>query len=95
MRGDIDPLVECLMVLGTHYGQATTREALVAGLPLRNQQLDPVLFARSARRIGLSSKVFKKRLNTINTALLPAILLLEACFLLNNPKTNADRIDGV
>ena len=86
MRGDIDPLVECLMVLGTHYGQATTREALVAGLPLRNQQLDPVLFARSARRIGLSSKVFKKRLNTINTALLPAILLLEdnqACVLLD------------
>lgn len=85
MRGDIDPLVECLMVLGTHYGQATTREALVAGLPLRNQKLDPVLFARSARRIGLSSKVFKKRLNTINTALLPAILLLEdnqACVLL-------------
>lgn len=86
MRGDIDPLVECLMVLGTHYGQATTREALVAGLPLRNQKLDPVLFARSARRIGLSSKVFKKRLNTINTALLPAILLLEdnqACVLLD------------
>lgn len=85
MRGDIDPLVECLMVLGTHYGQATTREALVAGLPLRDQKLDPVLFARSARRIGLSSKVFKKRLNTINTALLPAILLLEdnqACVLL-------------
>jgi len=80
-----DPLLECLLVLGNYYGQATTREALIAGLPLEGKRLDPGLFARSAQRIGLTTKILKKPLSHINPSLMPAVLLLkdeQACLLL-------------
>ncbi|MFT5084418.1 MAG: ATP-binding cassette subfamily C protein LapB [Lentisphaeria bacterium] len=81
-----DPLLECLLVLGTYYGQATSRDALISGLPLKDRRLDPSLFGRSARRIGLTSKISKKPLNQINNSLLPAVLLLkneQACVLVS------------
>jgi len=87
-----DPLLECLLVLGSFYGQATTREALVAGLPLNDRRLDPSLFARSARRIGLTTKIHKQSLRQINRALLPAVLLLndnQACLLMEYTETGA------
>jgi len=91
LHSQTDPLLECLLVLGSYYGQATTREALIAGLPLSNRILDPSLFSRSARRLGLSSRIFKKSLGSINKSLLPAVLLLEddqACLLM---EVTADR----
>tara|TARA_R110000868_G_scaffold179802_1_gene419985 strand:- start:4464 stop:6590 length:2127 start_codon:yes stop_codon:yes gene_type:complete len=80
-----DALLECLLVLGNHYGQVTSREALIAGLPLNDRRLSPDLFARAGRRIGLTSKIYKKPLASINASLLPAVLLLnndQACLLM-------------
>lgn len=81
-----DPLLECLLVLGSHYGQVTSRAALVAGLPLEQQKLNPSLFVRAASRLGLTSKIYKRSLENINRALLPAVILLSndnACILVD------------
>ncbi|MCG9118603.1 type I secretion system permease/ATPase [Laribacter hongkongensis] len=80
----VDPLLDCLFSLARAYGIATTREALVAGIPLVEHRLTPSMFARSARRIGLVSRVVRQPLTSLRTDLLPAVLLLkdnEACIL--------------
>jgi len=73
---ELDPLVESLLYLGKHHGIPTTREALIAGLPLHDNRLTPSLFIRAANRVGLSSKIVRKPLNKLHRALTPAILLL-------------------
>lgn len=78
-------MLECLLVVARTHGIATTRDAAVAGLPLDDNRLNPSLFARAARRIGLASNVVKRPLDHLNPSLLPAVLLLagdEACVLL-------------
>lgn len=80
-----DPLLDCLVELTRLHGTPSTRAALSAGLPLENGRLKPSLFARAAARAGLASKIVRRPLNDIDTAVLPAILLLkgdEACVLL-------------
>ncbi|ACO75900.1 probable ABC transporter, ATP-binding/permease fusion [Laribacter hongkongensis HLHK9] len=80
----VDPLLDCLFSLARAYGIATTREALVAGIPLVEHRLTPSMFARSARRIGLVSRVVRQPLTSLRADLLPAVLLLkdnEACIL--------------
>lgn len=88
-----DSLLECLLLLGTIHGRSTTREALIAGLPLEEHRLTPSLFPRAASRISLTAKIHKKTLSHINPSLLPAVLLLEdehACILLSySQKTGA------
>ena len=73
---EIDPLLECLLVVSTYHGRRVTREGLSAGLPIDNQ-LTPSLFARAADRAGLTSKIMRKSLPKLNKTLLPAVLLLE------------------
>ncbi len=73
---ELDPLVESLLYLGKHHGIPTTREALIAGLPLQENRLTPSLFIRAASRVGLSSKIMRKPLHKLHRALTPAILLL-------------------
>ena len=80
-----DPLLACLVELTRLHGRPSTRAALSAGLPLEGGCLTPSLFARAAARAGLSSKIVRRALNGIDTALLPVILLLkgdQACVLL-------------
>ncbi|WP_024301439.1 type I secretion system permease/ATPase [Pseudogulbenkiania sp. MAI-1] len=80
----LDPLLDCLFALARSYGINATRESLVAGIPLQNNRLSPSMFSRSARRIGLSSRVVRQPLEKLREALLPAVLLLkgdEACIL--------------
>ncbi|WP_369406777.1 type I secretion system permease/ATPase [Chromobacterium sinusclupearum] len=80
----LDPLLDCLFALARQYGINATRESLVAGIPLQNNRLTPSMFSRSARRIGLTSRVVRKPLPQLPQALLPAVLLLkseEACIL--------------
>ena len=80
----VDPLLDCLFSLARAYGIATTREAPVAGIPLVEHRLTPSMFARSARRIGLVSRVVRQPLTSLRADLLPAVLLLkdnEACIL--------------
>ena len=88
VREDIlhyDPLLDCLVELSRFHGRPATRAALTAGLPLEKGSLTPSLFARAANRAGLSAKVVRRRLDRIDLALLPVVLLTsgdEACVLL-------------
>jgi ATP-binding cassette subfamily C protein LapB len=80
-----DPLLDCLVELTRIHGRPSTRAALSAGLPLPKEGLTPSLFARAAAHAGFSSKVVRRPLRKIDSALLPVILLLkgnEACVLL-------------
>lgn len=88
LREDVlhhDPLLDCLVELTRIHGRPSTRAALSAGLPLPKAGLPPSLFARAAARAGLSCKILRRPLEKIDTALLPAVLLLKgdtACLLL-------------
>ncbi|NDU91658.1 MAG: type I secretion system permease/ATPase, partial [Ferrovum sp.] len=80
-----DPLLDCLLEVARIHGRASTRAALVAGLPLQNGYLTPALMARAANRAGLNCRVVRKTLGKIDASQLPVILLLagnEACVLL-------------
>ncbi len=82
-----DLLLECLLLLARAHGGTLTRDAALAGLPLENGRLSPSLFARAARRAGMSSRVAQRSLAQVNQALLPAILLLDggqACILVRH-----------
>ncbi|AQT59040.1 type I secretion system permease/ATPase [Cellvibrio sp. PSBB023] len=80
------PLVECLLLVARAHQITCTRESLLAGLPLDRSGLTPSLFARAAKRAGLASKLVARSLPELNSALFPAILLLnnnQACVLLD------------
>ncbi len=80
-----DPLLDCLVELTRIHGRPSTHAALTAGLPLSAEGLTPSLFVRAAQRAGFASKLVRRFLDKIDTALLPVILLLkgnEACILL-------------
>ncbi|WP_370277733.1 type I secretion system permease/ATPase [Pontibacterium sp.] len=84
-KTDIDPLLECLLVLSAFHGENVNRESLVSGLPLEQAHLTPSLFGRAAARAGLVTKVLSKPLGRVRKRALPAILLLEgdeACVLM-------------
>lgn len=89
LREDVlhhDPLLDCLVELTRIHGRPSTHAALSAGLPLLEGVLTPSLFARAAARAGFSSKVVRRPLAKIDTALLPVVLLLagnESCLLLS------------
>lgn len=80
-----DPLLDCLVEVSRLHGRPSTRAALMAGLPLEKGGLSPTLFGRAASRAGLASRVVRRGLDKINSALMPVVLLLkenEACVLL-------------
>ncbi len=79
-----DSLLECLLLLVRAHGGTLTRDAALAGLPVENGRLSPSLFGRAAQRAGMSSRVARRDLASINPSLLPAVLLLDgenACIL--------------
>jgi ATP-binding cassette subfamily C protein LapB len=75
---------------------ATTRDALVAGLPLRGGKMTPALFKRAAERINLSVTTLKRPIHQIRAEFLPVTLLLEgddACVLTGvDAATNRARV---
>jgi ATP-binding cassette subfamily C protein LapB len=80
-----DSLLESLLTLCRMNGVGISRDALVAGLPLREGRLTPALFKRAAARANLTSTTLKKPLNAIRSEFVPAVLLLEeesACLLI-------------
>ncbi|MGR6797720.1 type I secretion system permease/ATPase [Sphaerotilus sulfidivorans] len=80
-----DPLLDCLLEVCRLHGVASSRAALSAGLPLENGRLTLALAERAAQRAGLSTKLQRLRADRIDTATLPAILILRgsgACVLL-------------
>jgi ATP-binding cassette, subfamily C, bacterial LapB len=80
-----DPLLDCLVEICRLHGQSATRASLSAGLPLAGGRLTLALAERAASRAGMACKLQRRALGDVDTALLPAILLLkgdEACVLL-------------
>ena len=81
-----DALLGCLLVLARLHGESITADGAMAGLPAEAGRLTPALFERAAHRAGLSSKIVRQPIERLNTALLPAVLLLDdnsACVLLS------------
>lgn len=70
-------LLSALMTLCHYHGRAVHRDTLVNGLPLTDGKLTPSVFPRAAKRAKFSSRLLQRPLSQVNTALLPAILLLE------------------
>ncbi len=75
--GQQGSLLECLLFMSQHYGMSSTREALTAGLPLKDGILTPELFPRAAHRAGFVVDYFASSLDVIPTLLLPCILLMK------------------
>ena len=78
--------LNCLITLGKIHDRVTERNALTAGLPLQNGKITPALFSRAAKRAGCTSHIVISRIEGINPALFPVILLLDRedpCFLHN------------
>uniref|UniRef100_B3EKP7 Type I secretion system ATPase n=1 Tax=Chlorobium phaeobacteroides (strain BS1) TaxID=331678 RepID=B3EKP7_CHLPB len=79
-----DALLECLITLGKIHDRVTERNALKAGLPLQNGKITPALFSRAAKRAGYTTKIVRRRIDSLNPALFPVMLLLDrddACVL--------------
>jgi ATP-binding cassette, subfamily C, bacterial LapB len=79
-----DSLLGCLLLSCRTHQIATTKDALTAGLPLRDGKMTPALFKRAAERANLNVTTLKKPLNQIRAEFLPVTLLLnndEACML--------------
>ena len=91
-----DALLGCLMLACRLHHVVTTRDALVAGMPLRNGKMTPALFKRAAERVNLSVTTLKRPLNQIRPEFLPVTLLLkdeDACVLTGiEVKTNSARV---
>jgi ATP-binding cassette subfamily C protein LapB len=87
--GGFDTLLGCLILASRASGVPTTKDTLIAGLPLRNSKMTPALFKRAAERINLSVTTVKKPLQQIRPDVMPLTLLLkhdEACLLVNIDK---------
>ncbi len=84
--GTNDSLLGCLLLACRAHQIATTKDALIAGLPLRDGKMTPALFKRAAERENLAVTILKKPLNQIRPEFLPVTLLLkndEACKLVS------------
>lgn len=77
-------LMDCLITICHAHHLEVSRVSLLSGLPLDSGELSPTGFERAAKRAGLASRTVKRDLDHINTALLPAVLVLnekQACVL--------------
>ena len=80
-----DPLLDCLVEVARLHGLAASRASLSASLPLVDGRLTLDLAERAAARAGLSARLQRLGLGEIDSAALPAILILKdnrACVLL-------------
>lgn len=80
--GVADTLLDSLALICRIHGVATSKDALVAGLPLRDGKMTPALLKRSADRVNLAVTILKTQCEKVRQEFLPAILLLkdeEAC----------------
>jgi ATP-binding cassette, subfamily C, bacterial LapB len=89
-----DGLLDSLQMICRLHGNAISKDALIAGLPLQNGTLTPSLVERAGARANLVCNVLKKPLESIRPEFAPAILLLqhdETCVFLgwDEPKENA------
>ncbi len=73
----VDSLLDSLVIICRSEGIATSKDALIAGLPMRNGKLTPKLLKRAAERVNLAANVMRKSLHTVRGEFLPAIILLK------------------
>jgi ATP-binding cassette, subfamily C, bacterial LapB len=79
-----DPLLDCLLEVCRLHGHGASRAALSAGLPLADGRLTLELVERAATRVGMTSRLQRLKLDDVDAATLPVILLLrdnKACVL--------------
>ncbi|MEK9940354.1 MAG: type I secretion system permease/ATPase, partial [Methylotenera sp.] len=79
-----DSLLDSFALICRLNGVATSKDALISGLPLKDGKMTPALVKRSAERVNLAVNVLKRPLHKIRPEFLPAILLMkdnEACVL--------------
>lgn len=79
-----DPLLDCLVEVCRLHGLGASRASLSAGLPLVAGRLTLDLAERAAARAGMSARLQRLPLSEIDTATLPAVLILsgnKACVL--------------
>lgn len=74
-KPEYDSFSDALLFVAAHHGRAITRDALLSGLPIENDQLTPNLFARAALRAGLEVEATKRDLADIPSLVLPAVLI--------------------
>jgi len=78
------PLIDCLVIYSKLNRHPTSKESLMAGLPIQSEEITPDIFKRAADRAGLKSSFKQKTLNEIPNLILPCILVLknnQACVL--------------
>ncbi|MBN2865967.1 MAG: type I secretion system permease/ATPase [Thiotrichales bacterium] len=78
------PLLDCLVIYSKLNRNPTSKDALIAGLPIKEGQVTPEIFKRAASRAGLISNFKNKPLSEIPNLILPCILVLknnQACLL--------------
>lgn len=73
----VDTLLESLLLVALEHGRTTSRDAVLAGLPLQNGRLTPSLMPRAAERAALSIRFARSRLTEIQSEVLPLIALLK------------------
>lgn len=80
-----DSLLSCILYLAELHGNAASRDAVVAGLPLSESgEITPALVPKACKRVGLSASIQAHKLTAIREEALPAILILnndKACIL--------------
>ena len=83
---EVDTLLESLLFLSRFHKRVASAESLVSGLALHASVMTPVMFIKSAKRIGLIAKPVKRKIEHIENMSLPAVALLDtnkACVVLN------------
>lgn len=69
-------LLGCLAYLTAHYGRAKSSQTIVAGLPYSEKGMGPKLFAEAANKLGYITKPETRRIEDIDAAILPVVLLM-------------------
>ena len=85
-RRKVDTLLECLLFLAKYHKRETSAESLKFNLPVHNKSLNINMFVESATRIGLVSKIVKRKITKLTKLALPSVLLLDnerSCILLD------------
>lgn len=60
--GVVDTLLDSLVLICRIQNVATSKDALISGLPLRDGKMTPTLVKRSAERVNLAVTMLKNRL---------------------------------
>ena len=78
------PLLDCLVVYSKLNRNPTSKDALIAGLPIKEGEVTPEIFKRAASRAGLISNFKNRSISEIPNLILPCILVMknnQACLL--------------